>query len=450
MGDFLFEELRMMPVRLPGFGRQRPIALLSLFILAMSCAMPAAAQESPLTPMRLAQILGLGVKDDQAAGLADKIRAMVGKNNLATGANPKVEGLYVAWAVESPGLKSAPSVVALAGGGLVPPMPATRVGSLDVFSTDTVGVAAPMRIPLTRVGASDLYTYAGKVPDGFAIRWQYDLDGQTGREGQLEVYSVHPDSLPDPAVPHGKLAQMEKFHSTVFKGTERDWWVYVPAQYAADKPACVMVFQDGGGYKDYVPPVFDNLIAKGDMPVTVGVFVNPGVFSQGGRSNRSFEYDTLSDQYARFLLDEILPEVEKTVKLRHDAASRAIAGLSSGGICAFTAAWEKPDEFHKVLSWIGSFTNIANGADFKQGGHNYEAMVRKAPKRNIRVFLQDGANDLDNNNGNWPLANQTLAKSLAFAGYDYKFVFGNGFHSNSQGRAILPDSLRWLWRDYKP
>jgi enterochelin esterase family protein len=211
-----------------------------------------------------------------------------------------------------------------------------------------------------------------------------------------------------------------------------------------------MVFQDGGGYTDYVPTVFDNLIAKGDMPVTVGVFINPGVFTEGRRSDRSFEYDTLSDQYARFILEEILPEVEKTVKLRHDAQSRAAAGASSGGICAFTLAWERPNEFSKVLSWVGSFTNIANGADFKQGGHNYEAMVRKAPKRNIRVFLQDGANDLDNNNGNWPLANQTLAKSLAFAGYDYKFVFGNGFHSASHGRAILPDSLRWLWRDYTP
>lgn len=401
-------------------------------------------------PMRLAQLVGMGVKEDQAAGVADQIRTLFGRNNLATGANPKVEGMFVAWAVETPGAKGAPAIVALGGGGLVPPMPAQRIGSLDVFSADTVGVASPMRLPLIRIGNTDVYVYAGRVPDGFAIRWQYDIDGQRGREGQLEVYSTHPDSLPNPNVPHGKLTQREKFHSNVFKGTERDWWVYVPAQYTADKPACVMVFQDGGGYKDFVPPVFDNLIAKGDMPVTVGVFVNPGVFTDGGRSDRSFEYDTLSDQYARFLLEEILPEVEKTVKLRRDAQSRAVAGLSSGGICSFTAAWERPNEFHKVLSWIGSFTNIANGADFKQGGHNYEAMVRKAPKRNIRVFLQDGANDLDNNNGNWPLANQTLARSLSFAGYDYKFVYGNGFHSNSQGRAVLPDSLRWLWRDYKP
>src|SRR5438552_406669 len=156
-----------------------------------------------------------------------------------------------------------------------------------------------------------------------------------------------------------------------------------------------------------------------------------------------------SDQYARFILEEILPEAEKTVKLRHDAESRAIAGISSGGICAFTAAWERPNEFSKVLSWVGSFTNIASGKTLREGGHNYPALIRKTPKKPIRVFLQDGANDLDNQHGNWPLANQEMAKALQFAGYDYKFVFGRGFHSNRHGRALLPDSLRWLWRDWR-
>jgi enterochelin esterase family protein len=169
-----------------------------------------------------------------------------------------------------------------------------------------------------------------------------------------------------------------------------------------------------------------------------------------GRRNRSFEYDTLSDQYARFLLEEILPEVQKSVNLRQDAASRAISGASSGGICAFTVAWERPEAFSKVLSWIGSFTNIASGESRRAGGHNYPALIRKTPKKPIRVFLQDGENDLDNAHGNWPLANQQMAKALAFAGYDYQFVYGKGFHSAAHGRAILPDSLRWLWRDYRP
>jgi enterochelin esterase family protein len=290
--------------------------------------------------------------------------------------------------------------------------------------------------------------------------WHVESDGKPrprplGKNGrpqgpaQLEVYKNHADSLPKPGIPHGKLSQMPKWESKVFDGTSRDWWVYVPAQYTPDKPACVMVFQDGGGYRDFVPTVFDNLIASGEMPVTVGVFINPGTFA-GGRPNRSFEYDTLSDQYARFLLEEILPEVEKTTKLRHDAEGRAIAGISSGGICAFTVAWERPNEFTKVLSWVGSFTNIASGKTVREGGHNYEALIRKTPPKPIRVFLQDGSRDLDNANGNWPLANQQMAKSLDFAKYDYKFVFGEGFHSNRHGRAILPDSLRWLWRDTKP
>ena len=263
-----------------------------------------------------------------------------------------------------------------------------------------------------------------------------------------ENYPLGPDSQPQEGVPRGRVEGPFLFRSQVFKDTVRQYWIYVPAQYDAKKPAAVMVFQDGAGYREYVPTVFDNLIARGDMPVTVGIFIDPGVFADG-RRNRSVEYDTLSDRYARFLLEEILPAVEKTVTLRHDAAGRAIAGASSGGICAFTAAWERPDAFGKVVSWIGSFTNIASGASLREGGHNYQALVRKTPKKPIRVFLQDGANDLDNVHGNWPLANLTLASSLAYAGYDYRFEYGKGFHSNRHGRAILPDTLRWLWRDWK-
>ena len=141
--------------------------------------------------------------------------------------------------------------------------------------------------------------------------------------------------------------------------------------------------------------------------------------------------------------------MEKSVRLRADPASRAISGMSSGGIAAFTVAWERPDQFSKVLSWVGSFTNIASGKTGREGGHNYEAMVRKTPKKPIRVFLQAAANDLDNANGNWPLANLTLAKSLAYAGYDYRLEYGQGFHSVAHGRALLPESLRWLWRDWR-
>jgi enterochelin esterase family protein len=263
-----------------------------------------------------------------------------------------------------------------------------------------------------------------------------------------ETYPVHPDTQPQAGAPKGTLITQSPWHSQIFPGTVRDWWVYVPAQYKRGGPAaCVMVFQDGGGYIKppcSVPVVFDNLIHKGEMPVTVGVFINPGHDpSKPGRpaNNRSFEYDTLSDQYARFLLEEMLPAAEKTadVKLRTDPASRAIGGRSSGGICAWTAAWEKPDQFGKVWSAIGSFTNI-------RGGDRYPGMIRRAPKKDIRICFQDGDNDLDNQFGNWWLANLQMEKALAFKDYDYKFIRGHGGHNNKQEAAVLPDALRWLWR----
>jgi enterochelin esterase-like enzyme len=197
-----------------------------------------------------------------------------------------------------------------------------------------------------------------------------------------------------------------------------------------------------------VPIVFDNLIHKGEMPVTIGIFLNPGVVpaaqpDEKPRQNRSFEYDTPSPQYAEFLLREILPEVAKTYKLTDKPEERAIGGISSGGICAWTAAWERPDAFRKVLSHVGSFTNI-------RGGHVYPALIRKTERKPIRVFLQDGSGDLDNLHGNWPLANQEMALALKFAGYDYRFEYGDGGHNGKHGGALLPDSLRWLWKDVTP
>ncbi len=271
--------------------------------------------------------------------------------------------------------------------------------------------------------------------------------------GAADDYKLGPDSQEQPGVPKGTVTKHTRNDSKVFRGTVRDWWLYVPAQYDAKQPACVMVFQDGANYMNpkgqfRVPTVFDNLIHKKEMPVTIGIFINPGTFppsekDKKGRSNRSFEYDTLSDQYARFLEQEILPEVSKSYNLRKDAAGRAICGISSGGICAFTVAWERPDLFSKVLSHVGSFTNI-------RGGDVYPGRVRRAPRKPIRVFLQDGSEDLDNMFGNWPLANQQMAKALEFKKYDYQFVFGHGKHSGNHGGAILPDSLRWLWRPDEP
>jgi enterochelin esterase-like enzyme len=303
--------------------------------------------------------------------------------------------------------------------------------------------------PMTRVGASNLYAGVAELPDKTAMRWAIEVDGRRlGAGGGLDVYARHPDEAERPGVPKGTLRQMPAWRSKVFEGTTRDWWLYVPAQMQPGMRAAVTMFQDGSSYKDYVPIVFDNLIASGEIPPMVGIFINPGVRADG-TPNRSFEYDTLSPQYTSFLIDEIFPEVERIAPLRADPGSRAIVGASSGGICAFTAAWERPDQFGKVVSWVGSFTNIASGKTLREGGHNYQALVRKTPKKPIRVFLQDGANDLDNQHGNWWLSNQQMAKSLAFAGYDYKVAWGEGFHSHRHGRSIFPDTLRWLWRDYR-
>ena len=261
-------------------------------------------------------------------------------------------------------------------------------------------------------------------------------------------YPLTADSERQAGVPSGEVTK-HTWTSTVFPGTQRDYWIYVPAQYRADTPAAVMVFQDGGRFvaedgRWRVPVVFDNLIHRGEMPVAIGIFVDPGVVparaaDQQPRFNRSFEYDALGDRYARFLLEELLPEVGKSYSLSPDPLSRAICGASSGGIAAFTAAWERPDQFRKVISHIGSFTNI-------RGGHVYPALIRQEAVRPIRVFLQDGSNDLDNQFGNWPLANQSMAAALKFRGYDYRFEFGDGGHTHKHGGALLPDALRWLWR----
>lgn len=268
--------------------------------------------------------------------------------------------------------------------------------------------------------------------------------------GQEESYTYSADSELQEGVPKGTVTK-HIFQSQIFEGTYREYYVYIPKQYQASKPAALMVFQDGHAYVkedgDFrVPIVFDNLIHKNEMPVTIGIFINPGHNSSElpenpfRASNRSWEYDELSDLYARFLIEEIIPEVGKNYNLTTDPKMRAISGLSSGGICAFTAAWERPDYFYRVLSHIGSFTNI-------RGGHEYPSMVRRHAKRNIKVYLQDGSGDLNNPYGNWWLANQQMASSLEFRNYDYTFVKGTGAHNGKHGGAILPEALSWLWKD---
>ena len=292
----------------------------------------------------------------------------------------------------------------------------------------------------------------------FLLLLSMSASNSNAQEPRLELkYAYGPDSFRHEGVPRGKVSTYEWKESKVFPGTVRRFYVYVPAEFDAKKPAALMVFQDGHAYikedGDFrVPVVFDNLIHKHEMPVTIGVFVDPGHKKAAlpekpgwkpDPENRSFEYDTLSGDYAKFLLTEILPEVRKDHPFTDDPDGHAICGISSGGICAFTVAWERPGEFRKVLSHVGSFTNIRHG-------DTYPGMIRKGgEKKPLRIFLQDGSNDLDNEHGNWPLGNKQMFAALKFRGYDVKFEYGEGAHNGNHGGAILPDSLRWLWRDYK-
>ncbi len=265
-----------------------------------------------------------------------------------------------------------------------------------------------------------------------------------------EMYPLTPDHQRNADVPRGTVSHYT-WTSHIFPGTVRDYWVYVPAQYDAQKPACVMVFNDGGGFVSEesrwrIPIIFDNLIAKHDMPVTVGIFINPGNLpptgpGKQGRPNRSMEYDTVNGVYARFLIEEILPEVGKHVNLSTDPNDRAISGASSGGICAFTAAWFRPDAFRRVLSFVGSFANL-------KGGDAYPSMIRKTETKPIRAFCQSGKHDMNIFGGSWYVQNQAMEAAFVYMGYDYKMVIGEAGHDDQQGGSILPDALRWLWRDW--
>ena len=393
-------------------------SIATLVVAALLCASSLQAQQRP--PVDIAAIQAALAANPQGADaerLADQLReAFGGREALLAGPAPIVNETTVLWAIE-----------------LAEP-PAGRGGGPRVYRP--VGTITHN---MTRVGTTGVYAHVRTFTSGEAFAWTYDLGGNRRLGGSnLEVYNTHPDAIVRPDVPKGEVRQMPTWTSTIFPNTTRDWWVYVPAQYDPAEPAAVMIFQDGAAARQYVVPVLDNLIHKGEIPVMVGIFLESGG-TNSPRSNRSFEYDRLSDQYARFLIEEILPEVGKTLNLRQDADGRGIAGQSSGAIAAFTAAWERPDAFSKVLSGIGSFVNLQPGPTGIEGGHNYQVLVRQTPPKPIRVFLQDGENDQDAVWGNWFLANTALAQSLGWAGYDYMFVAGKGYHSNGHMRAILPD-----------
>jgi gluconolactonase len=267
-----------------------------------------------------------------------------------------------------------------------------------------------------------------------------------------EKYSIDSASIEHAGVPKGEVLKCSFDHSAIFPGTHRDYWIYIPSQYRPDRPACVYVNQDGVQWK--APTVFDNLINSGEMPVTIGIFISPGQVlsadTAGARDryNRSFEYDGLGDGYVRFLLEEILPDVEKhktsdgrAIHLSRQGNDHAIGGSSSGAIAAFTAAWERPDAFSRVFSAIGTYVGL-------RGGDRYPILIRKTEPKPIRVFLQDGSGDLNIYGGDWWMANQTMERALIFAGYEVRHSWGEGAHSGAQGTSLFPEVMRWLWKGW--
>jgi gluconolactonase len=271
-------------------------------------------------------------------------------------------------------------------------------------------------------------------------------------QAPAEKYPVDSASTEQPGVPKGELLKFTFSSSHIFPGTWREYWVYIPAQYRPETPACVYVNQDGIQWK--APVVFDNLIYRKEMPITIGVFVMPGRVRTADtaraldRFNRSFEFDGLGDSYARMILDEILPEVEKqktsdgrAIRLSHKGNDRAIGGSSSGAIAAFTAAWECPAEFSRVFSAIGTYVGL-------RGGDRYPGLIRKYEPKPIRIFLQDGSNDLNIYGGDWWKANETMERALVFSGYEVRHTWGEGGHSGKQGEFLFPDAMRWLWKDW--
>ena len=252
-------------------------------------------------------------------------------------------------------------------------------------------------------------------------------------------------------MPRGTLRSGTCPPGAIYPGVPHDYTVYAASQLDPARPAPLMVFLDGARYlgpEIGAPAVLDTLAHRGQLPPMVAVFVQPGATGPGlplygGRDNRSLEYDSLGDTFARFLLDELLPEALQGLNTSTRAGDRALCGLSSGGCCAFNAAWERPDAFGKVISHCGSFVDI-------RGGHTLAPAVRRAPRKPLRVFLQTGRHDLDIVFGRWLTANQAMADALAYRGYDHWLVVGEGGHSLAHGGALFPDTLRWLWRAEGP
>jgi len=352
--------------------------------------------------------------------------------------------------------------------------------AIEAASKPALFIDGASSAPMKNLSGSDLWYASARIePVGKLHAFYYVLNGAKDGEkfgGRLDLPAFGPLSYQQSGIRAGTLSSKLIHTSKIYDGMKSEYWIYVPAQYDPHTPAALMVFQDGEWYldrdgKNPALNVIDNLIAQKKIPVMICVFINPGdIEGSPGTptynsvkkysdewertlkdSMRSTLYDTVSDRYVRFLHGEVLAEVEAKYNIRKDAYSRAITGLSSGGICSFNAAWQMPDQFSRVISWIGSFTSIQWKEDpaVPDGGQDFPEKVLHEPHRNLRVWLQDGSEDLElDKYGSWALANIRLANALKMKGYDFHFSFGKGTHNSGQGAAEFPEEMVWLWRDY--
>lgn len=307
-----------------------------------------------------------------------------------------------------------------------------------------VSVSGDNLRPVKFFPVGDLYVGVAQFEPEQGTTAYYSIDEKKSPKiFNIETYKPNPLVDGPPGGRKGELRDMGEWKSTIFAGTTRKWFIYLPPNFDPNHEYPVLIGTDAQWDRQWQANALENCAREKLIPPTVGVFIEPGQDKPGNYSFRSHEYDRLSGDYSSFLLSEILPQVEKIIKLSQDPSQRACVGVSSGGICGFTSCWQHPESFSAVISGVGSFDDIAHGESFKEGGHNYPFMVRLSDKKPIRAFLQDGDHDIDNEFGNWFLGNEQMAKALKFKGYDINWNPGHGFHSSDHLRSIFDKALVW-------
>src|SRR5688500_365340 len=403
--------------RVVAFG----LSVLAIFASSYGYAMERAAMD---------QLLAMAKSRPDSAEFRDALVKHLGDAPIKSGEAYNSNGPDFIWAVES---ATEPSMI-------LDDQPAAR---------------------MRRIAGSNLWFHTAQLRVGTSHRFHYLVNGAKFG-GSVDVPAYTPNSYARPGAPQGRISEKLVHTSTLYPGMQTNYWIYVPAQYDPAVPAALMVWQDGERYIARnteeicrlcpslyrLQEVTDNLIHDKKIPVMIHVFVSPGTLN--GKPLRSILYDTVSDKYGQFLLEELLPEVYAKHNIRKDAYSRAIQGQSSGGIAAFTVAFNRPEAFSRVYTVVGSFVALQWKPGELDGGNIYPFKVRREPKRNLRVWMNDGSEDQEANSGSWPLQNIQLANSLKLKGYDFHFSCGGGSHHAAPAAAELPTCLTWLWRDYDP